>query len=151
MNAFVDFRGTPAQRFAKRCSEPDANGCINWTGSRKPDGYAQFNAFGHYPYVHRFAWEQVHGPIPEGLEIDHTCKNRLCVNVAHLEAVTKLENIRRSSVGSNMACRTHCPQGHPYDEANTIRKGGSRHCRECHRLYMVRYHSTRQNRTVVAR
>jgi len=79
-------------------------------------------------YAHRYAWELVHGSIPEGLEIDHTCRNTRCVNVEHLEAVTRLENNRRK-----VPYKTHCPHGHPYDETNTyiLPSTGERQCRQC--------------------
>ena len=82
--------------------------------------------------AHRWAFENAYGPVPVGLEIDHLCRNQACVRPDHLEAVTHLENMRRSEPTH----RTHCPQGHPYDEANTyiFKSNGSwrsRQCRKC--------------------
>jgi len=88
-----------------------------------------------HAYVHRVAWELAHGPIPSGLEIDHLCSTRRCVNIAHMELVTHEENNRRSSglAGANIR-KTHCPAGHLYDEANTYHPPGApgtRRCRAC--------------------
>lgn len=78
---------------------------------------------------HRVAWEAEHGSIPEGMTVDHLCRNRRCINVDHLRLLTNVENAR----DNGPARRTHCPQGHPYDESNTYRPPGSGHrkCRAC--------------------
>lgn len=93
--------------------------------------------------AHRAMYEIVHGLINEGMQIDHLChtlagplcvppcQHRRCINPDHLEAVTHTENQRRSPF--TPAGRTHCPQGHPYDAANTTHSGGRRHCRACGR------------------
>ena len=91
--------------------------------------------------AHRAAWIAAHGPVPDGLEIDHLCRNPLCVNVAHLEAVTPSENVRRSP----RAQVTHCPAGHPLEGDNlyyqtTTRNGRPwRRCKECAREANRRY------------
>jgi len=83
--------------------------------------------------AHRFAYELLIGPIPEGAELDHLCRNRCCVNPSHLEPVTRKENILRGNgITAQNARKTHCPKGHPYDEANTILiTNGGRKCRAC--------------------
>jgi hypothetical protein len=102
--------------------EPD--GCWSWQGHCDPLGYGRWAG----KLAHRLIWESLNGPIPEGLELDHLCRNRRCVNPAHLEPVTHAENMRRSAP----ATKTHCINGHPYDEANTyIRPTGQRDCRLC--------------------
>lgn len=80
--------------------------------------------------AHRVVYEALVGPVPDGLELDHRCRNRACVRPSHLEPVTHQENMRRGHWGS----RTHCPKGHPYDEANTYRipsRPNNRYCRIC--------------------
>ena len=112
--------------------------CWLWTGSLNHLGYARFYIT-IAPRVrvsigaHHWAWEQYHDPVPEGLELDHLCRVRHCVNPAHLDPVTHQENARRgtSPVAAN-ARKTHCPQGHPYSPENTrISPKGKRHCRTC--------------------
>lgn len=86
--------------------------------------------------AHRYAYEHFIGPIPEGLQVDHLCRVRNCVNPDHLEAVTCRENVLRGDgVAAANARATHCPQGHAYDEANTYTwTNGGRHCRACARI-----------------
>jgi hypothetical protein len=114
----------------------DADGdCWQWTGCIDRDGYAKFLNI----KVHRWAWTYLVGPIPEGLELDHLCRNRSCVNPDHLEPVSRLVNIHRSYNPPAMNARkTHCPKGHPYAGENLLvytRPGGtpSRYCRACDR------------------
>lgn len=88
--------------------------------------------------AHVVVYELLVGPVPDGLELDHLCRNIGCVNPAHLEPVTHAENVRRGHAGRVNATRqqakTHCPAGHPYDAANTaIGTRGERKCRACHR------------------
>ena len=104
--------------------------CWLWTGALT-NGYGNFYNGTCAMGAHRFAYELLVGPIPPGLHLDHLCRVPACVNPAHLEPVTCGENIRRGAAG---VLKTHCPAGHPYDEANTrIVKGGHRQCRTCDR------------------
>jgi hypothetical protein len=85
-------------------------GCWLWSGRLNPNGYAHTRIQYRMKYVHRLSYEHYVGPIPEGLGLDHLCRNRSCFNPAHLEPVTALENSRRGV----WVPRTHCPAGHPY-------------------------------------
>ena len=105
--------------------------CWPWLRSVSSGGYGQFFFEGRLHTAHRVAYELTKGAIPEGLQLDHLCRNRRCCNPDHLEPVTAAENTRRSPI-HNVA-KTHCPQGHPYDTANTARNraNGGRVCRTC--------------------
>jgi hypothetical protein len=119
----------------------DATGdCWVWTGQQYSHGYGQVKRWidGRTKtwYAHRFAFEALVGPIPKGLELDHLCRNRACVNPDHLEVVTHAENMARSPLRGRS--KTHCDRGHEYTPENTqIRvsaKGYScRYCLTCQR------------------
>jgi hypothetical protein len=117
--------------------------CWLWTGSRNPSGYGILRttrADGRWTTVgaHRVAYELMVDPIREGLEIDHLCRVRHCVNPAHLEAVSRQENMARGE----RANRTHCKRGHPLSGDNlyiTGRETIQRQCRTCRRLLQQRY------------
>lgn len=104
-----------------------------------PNGYGYIKvAPGRNVIVHRWLYERWMGPVPEGLELDHLCRNKACANPAHLEAVTHAENVRRAP----FAQRTHCPQGHPYEGDNLYVRPSNPHrrdCRECHRAFSRKY------------
>lgn len=119
-------------RFWAKVSKTDD--CWLWTAYTYPNGYGQFWFNGKMGYAHRFAYQQAKGAIPEGLEIDHLCGVRNCVNPDHLEAVTHRENVLRGNAPSaKHAGKTHCKRGHEFTEVNTIVTSRGRMCRACHR------------------
>ena len=110
----------------------DENGCWLWGGYRNRSGYGVMWVAEKSYLAHRYSYEHHFGPIPKGLETDHLCRQRACVNPSHLEPVTHQENIRRGDSGIYHRLKTHCPHGHPYDKKNTYyRRTGGRECREC--------------------
>jgi hypothetical protein len=124
-------RGTPEERFWAKVEKSDE--CWIWTAA-KANGYGLFYIDGHLISSHRMSYQWEIGPIPDGMELDHLCRNRACVNPAHLEPVSRSENLRRGvGVGVYNTAKTRCPNGHLYDEANTRTTGNRRHCRACAR------------------
>ena len=112
------------------------NGCIEWTRSTVRGGYGQIKVNGKQLKTHRFAWELVNGPIPAGMDICHHCDNPPCCNVEHFFLGTGADNMAdRDAKGRHgQSKKTHCPQNHPYDEANTyVTPKGARNCRTCKR------------------
>lgn len=126
---------TFAERLSKHTDATDPERCWEWGGTRDRDGYGMITWKGKTRQAHRVSYEEHHGmPIPEGLQIDHLCRNQPCVNPKHLEAVTPRTNaLRSNSVSGINARKTHCFAGHPYDETNTYRYGNQRRCRACNR------------------
>lgn len=124
-------------RFWAKVDRRDPDDCWVWTAAtNRSGGYGRFRVggrAGRMVSAHRFAYERLVGPIPDGLTIDHLCRVPRCVNPKHLEPVTVRENtLRGESFSARNARKTHCIHGHPFDEANTIhRKGGRRECRIC--------------------
>lgn len=110
--------------------------CWLWTGAPNGSGYGQFCAGRKTLTAHRVAWAIANSGsvIPEGLVLDHLCRNKLCVNPAHLEVVTERVNIVERGTGptAKHAAQTHCKYGHPFTPENTrINRRGSRDCRTC--------------------
>jgi hypothetical protein len=106
--------------------------CINWHKSIRDTGYGQTFFRGKVMRAHRVAWIKANGEIPEGMVVDHMCRNRSCVNVEHLRVVTQRENI--ISGLHNIDNRTHCNQGHPFEGNIMVRANGNRECAECNRV-----------------
>lgn len=113
--------------------------CWPWRGPNIPSGYGRFVSRDGNVAAHRHAYVLTNGPIPDGLVVDHLCRNRACVNPDHLEPVTHRTNILRGvGTGATNALKTHCSKGHPFSGENlVIRKSrwgdGRRSCRQCER------------------
>ena len=115
-------------RFVERVAEPfdPHNDCWLWTGAKTGSGYGQiWLGTVHRECAHRIAYEMFVGPIPEGYHVDHLCRNRACVRPDHLQAIPGKENVSQWNLE-----KTHCRNGHLYDDQNTSRKtDGSRSAR----------------------
>jgi len=127
--------------------------CWPWIAALAPNGYGHFNGQdGSHLLAHRIAYQLANGPIPEGLTIDHLCRNRACCNPAHLEAVLQRTNtLRGTGFAAVNATKTHCPQGHEYSPENTyVSSSGERSCRACGRASCSRYGKQRRARKALS-
>lgn len=130
------------------------DGCWPWQGPSNSSGYGSIRLNVGFKQgvtrgAHVVLYELMVGPIPEGLELDHLCRNKRCVRPDHLEPVTRAENNRRnpSSRFNQLAARTHCSQGHEYTEENTFwrKDNGGRKCRICSRAAGTRSYHRRKH------
>lgn len=148
----MDVPSRVLDRIHQRIVMPDGNdGCWLWTGGLS-GGYGRVTwSLGKrqmvYAFVHRVMYEAAHGTIPPGMDIDHRCHiagecrpaiasdciHRRCCNPSHLAVATRQTNLLRGNTTvASRSQRTHCPQGHPYDNTNTRRdRRGRRICQAC--------------------
>lgn len=122
--------------------------CWRWTGTIDESGYGRF-AGGRYGslFAHRLAYFAYVGSVPDGLELDHLCRVRNCVNPSHLEAVTHAENMQRGYWHQ----KPECAQGHPLSGGNLYMKRGRRQCRTCNREAQRRFREQAASRLATAK
>lgn len=126
---FGDARLPP--RFWRKV-DVDSRGCWVWTAGKFTNGYGSFSIAGGTVLTRRLAYSTLIGDIPEGLQLDHLCRVRHCLNPEHLEPVTCRENLMRGdTLAADHAARTHCPNGHPLAEGNLVPAVARRHGRGC--------------------
>ena len=118
--------------------EPAPGPCWWWSGHRGEQGYGRWFTTKANRSVafaaHRLAYQLVVGPIPDGLTLDHLCRNRACVRPGDLEPVTGgVNTLRGDGATARNAAKTHCINGHEFDAANTYRRANRRGCRACAR------------------
>lgn len=129
----------PKELFAYYWKPDDITSCWNWIGGINRGGYGLFySAERRSRLAHRTSWELHRGPIPKGMQIDHMCRNRSCVNPDHLRVVTPGQNTLENSLNftATHAAKTHCPKGHPFSGNNLRRRfvpsqGWIRECITC--------------------
>jgi hypothetical protein len=128
------------ERFWQKVEINTSTDCWTWRSQtlqkkgRFGEGYGLFWFNGRTVLAHRYSYQELVGPIPAGLTLDHLCRNRSCVRPSHLEPVTQAENnARRPAFVSFNAAKTHCPHGHEYTSENTYIRPGTawRMCRTC--------------------
>ena len=122
------------ERFWKKVTKTKT--CWLWVGAKCSDGYGNFKFYKKTKGAHQVSYILKYGVVPRGLELDHTCRQRSCVNPEHLEPVTHHENTLRGKVGETTRkrtlARTHCKHGHPFSGDNLyLDSNGYRYCRTC--------------------
>lgn len=148
MKTILGHSESDVKRFLKFVMPDCVIDCIVWVGHRDRGGYGRFQMGDFCDLAHRFSYRAWNGPIPSGMEIDHLCRNRWCVNPEHLEAVTGTVNIMRGvGVTAQNAKKTHCKHGHEFTAKNTYvyTIGGhvSRYCRACRKAADSTHRATR--------
>ena len=130
--------GTLPERFEEKVMPEPNSGCWIWTGRLTDKGYGIILVSGRPERAHRVSLALAGIPIPVGMEPDHKCRIRCCVNPAHLEPVTHSINVLRgrspSVTRERLSALTFCKYGHPYDDSNTGRQPSGRYCLECKRI-----------------
>lgn len=151
-----EITGSILARLERHISPEPNSGCWLWVGSVSRNGYGRINVRlqtgKHAPRsAHRIAYELLCKPIPAGLDLDHLCRTRCCVNPSHLEPVTRSENLRRGAGATVARLRTaeirECPQGHPLSGENLyLSREGKRACRICRSAASQRHKNKRLSR-----
>lgn len=135
-------------RYWSKVDFGDGSGCWEWTASKCRNGYGRWRFEGKTRGAHIFSYIDANGLVPSGLELDHLCRNRCCVRPSHLEAVTRYENMRRSTVwqvtGALQTNKTHCPSRHEYSYDNIYYEGKQRHCKICKKTTNDKHNAIRK-------
>jgi hypothetical protein len=122
--------------------------CWIWQGGHDRNGYSWVNRAEHRGCAHVMYYKRAHGPVPPGMELDHLCRVRNCVNPDHLEVLTRAENINRGySPPAVNKRKTHCKHGHEFTPENTYwlpSRPGQRHCRACQKRLLREYWERRR-------
>lgn len=133
------FRSSFEDRYNHFAFPEPNSGCFIWMGALSHNGYGMMAVSGankKVVYAHRAAYEHFIGPIPDGLDLDHKCRMRCCVNPDHLEPVTRKENLRR---GVRKSLQTHCKFGHLLSGKNLVPDKKGRRCRICQYARIEKY------------
>lgn len=117
--------------------------CWNWDKPNS-EGYGKITDQGIEFFAHRWAYLRFVGPIPQGLDLDHLCRNRACCNPWHLEPVTRKENVRRGLQGELL--NTHCKRGHEWTEENTYRRPDNPTRRQCRACIEIRWRAAEERK-----
>lgn len=138
MAAKIDCRGTIEDRLWSRFAPDQETGCWNWTAAISAGSYGSIYYQGRMQKAHRISWTLTRGEIPGGLELDHLCRNRRCINPDHLEPVTRRENLARGIQSNQNMGKMFCIRGHEFTAENTRIKPGNGHrvCKTCMRMHV---------------
>jgi hypothetical protein len=123
-------------------------GCWVWVGCRDQFGYGQISIDNVRVRVHRVSYTWLVGPVPEGLELDHLCRNPSCCNPKHLEPVTHQENMIRGNAGKWQRDKTHCKHGHRFTEDNIMPTGKGGVFRRCRACYLIHIETRKESRKI---
>lgn len=139
----------PAVRFWRNVAKCDERDDLCWLWLGHHDGrYGKMSVGGVNTTAHRVGFKLLRGPVPDDLTVDHLCRNTICVNPAHMEVVTSVENVMRGASGpASNARKTRCIHGHEFSAANTyVAPDGHRSCRTCWRVRWARIRESEKAR-----